>query len=142
MNNQFSLQVKTDLDVLPSVLIWFNENHLATIPDNTWIRCQTALAEGLTNAIRHAHRDLDTDTPILIEVSIFTNVLEIRIWDQGPGFDLKQQLAATADTIDPDQIGGRGLYLIQRLCDDFSYTQLTNQQNCLLMTKHFDPKQD
>ena len=139
MDNQFSLQVKTDLNVLPSVLTWFNENRPAPIPENIWIRCQTALAEGLTNAIRHAHRGLDIDTPILIEVSIFVNILEIRIWDQGPGFDLKQQLAATADTIDPDQIGGRGLYLIQRLCDDFSYTRLANQQNCLLMIKRFDP---
>jgi serine/threonine-protein kinase RsbW len=139
VDNQFSLQVKTDLNVLPSVLAWFNANQPAPIPENIWIKCQTALAEGLTNTIRHAHRDLDTNTPILIEVSVFADILEIRIWDHGPAFDLTQQLATTADVIDQNQIGGRGLYLIQRLCDDFSYSRSADQQNCLLLVKHFDP---
>ncbi len=142
MNNKFSLQVKTDLNVLPAVLTWFNENYPVLIPGNIWIRCQTALAEGLTNAIRHAHQGLDPNTPILIEVEVFTDILEMRIWDQGPAFDLKQQLATTAATIDPDQVGGRGLYLIQRLCDDLSYTRSADQRNCLLLIKHFDPMYD
>lgn len=139
MDNKFSLQVKTDLDVLPSVLAWFNENYPVLIPGKIWIQCQTALAEGLTNAIRHAHRNLAAETPILIEVEVVEQSLEMRIWDRGPAFDLQHQLATLAEVIDREQVGGRGLRLIQRLCDDFSYSRLPDGRNCLLLVKYFTP---
>lgn len=139
MDNKFSLQVQTDLDVLPLVLKWFNEKYPVQIPGKVWIQCQTALAEGLTNAIRHAHRGLAVETPILIEVTVLENSLEMRIWDQGPAFDLQQQLATIAEVVDPEQVGGRGLRLIQRLCDEFTYSRSADRRNCLLLVKNFEP---
>jgi serine/threonine-protein kinase RsbW len=138
VHNNFSLQVQTDLNTLPSVLKWFNENYPVIIPGNIWIQCQTILVEGLTNAIRHAHGDRDAKTPILIEVEVLERRLQIRIWDQGAAFDLQQQLATISEIVDQEQIGGRGLWLIQRLADDLSYTRI-GDRNCLLAIKNFEP---
>jgi serine/threonine-protein kinase RsbW len=138
VHNNFSLQVQTDLNTLPSVLKWFNENYPVIIPGNIWIQCQTILVEGLTNAIRHAHGDRDAETPILIEVEVLERRLQIRIWDQGAAFDLQQQLATISEIVDQEQIGGRGLWLIQRLADDLSYTRI-GDRNCLLAIKNFEP---
>lgn len=100
------------------------------------MQCQTVLAEGLTNAVRHAHEGKAIETPIEIEVLIQARSLEIRIWDQGAGFDLAQRLVALPQTVSQDAIGGRGLLLLQRLADRLSYTR-TGDRNCLVIVKDY-----
>ena len=60
----FALRVDTTLDALGEVLTWFEAFRNAGIPDPIWTECQLALAEGFTNAVRHAHRALPESTPI------------------------------------------------------------------------------
>jgi serine/threonine-protein kinase RsbW len=139
VKNNFSLQVKTDLNTLPFVLKWFNENYPVIIPGNIWIQCQTILAEGLTNAIRHAHCNQDVETPILIEVEVQERSLKMCIWDQGDAFDLDLKLASISQIVDQEQIGGRGLWLIQLLADEVSYIRFPDDCNCLLIIKNFEP---
>ncbi|MBW4582842.1 MAG: ATP-binding protein [Tildeniella nuda ZEHNDER 1965/U140] len=136
MSKKSQLQVRSTLDELSLVLDWFNQLHQPAIPKTVWMQCQTALAEGLTNAIRHAHRGKPTETPIEIEVTMQARSLEIRIWDQGAGFDLAQRLAALPQTVSQDEIGGRGLLLLQRLTDRLSYRR-TGDRNCLLIVKDY-----
>jgi serine/threonine-protein kinase RsbW len=131
------LRVQTNLGDLNQVLQWFEQLNQSSIPRKVWIQCKTALAEGFTNAVRHAHQDFPIETPIDIEVSITPEQLEIRIWDLGAAFDLTQKLESQSQINDLDAFSGRGLYLIRQLVNHFSYTRLADDRNCLLMVKYY-----
>ncbi|GAB4185071.1 MAG: hypothetical protein Fur006_23100 [Coleofasciculaceae cyanobacterium] len=135
----FQLQVNTDSNVLIQVLSWFEQLKPPSIPKMTWIECQTALAEGLGNAIDHAHRGLPPETPIDIEVAIFSQTIEIQICDRGPTFDFEQQLQALPDELDEMAERGRGLNIMQQITDYLSYTRTSDNRNCLLLVKSYSP---
>lgn len=93
-----SLQVNTDLNALTRVLEWFEQLKDLSIPNEVWWNFQLALAEGFTNAVRHAHKNLPVETPVQLEIIVFNGRLELKVWDCGPYFDfdakLKETLAA------------------------------------------------
>lgn len=128
------LQVVSELDELAPVLTWFDQFYHCSISQTAWFQCQLALAEGFTNAVRHAHKLLPPSTPIEIEVLRFAEQINIRIWDSGGGFDLNGALAQLPPAIPPSAEGGRGLKLMQRLVDDISYCRQDNR-NCLYLFK-------
>lgn len=130
------LQVNSDLSGLDQVLSWFAQLHQPPIPTSLWIRCQLALAEAFTNAVRHAHRD-QPGLPVDIEVALFPERLEIRVWDQGPPFDLEQRLKNLSERLDLYSGGGRGLKLMKDIADTLSYTRTDDSRNCLLIVKHY-----
>jgi serine/threonine-protein kinase RsbW len=132
-----SLQVNTDLDALAQVLEWFDQFNHPPIPSQTWMQCQLALAEGFTNAVRHAHRGQPMDLVIDVEVQVLDDRLEIRIWDQGAPFDLNQRLASMPQELDSEAEGGRGLRLMERIADKLSYTRMQDSRNCLLIVKYY-----
>jgi serine/threonine-protein kinase RsbW len=136
---QAFLQVNTDLDALAQVLEWFDQFNNAPIPPQAWMQCQLALAEGFTNAVRHAHRGQPSDLQIEMEVQIFPNRVEIRIWDQGHPFDLIQRLHSMPKDLDTEAEGGRGLRLMERISDLLSYTRTADARNCLLIVKKYLP---
>ena len=137
MTSQNHLRVQTKLSDLNRVLEWFEQFNQPSIPRKVWIQCQTALAEGFTNAVKHAHKALAAETAIDIEITVTPEQLEIRIWDSGAVFDLTQKLESQAQAPDLNASSGRGLTLIHQLVDHFSYTRLTDDRNCLLMIKHY-----
>jgi serine/threonine-protein kinase RsbW len=130
------IQVNTDLNALFKVLTWF-EQFKSMMSPTVWTQCQLALAEGFTNAVRHAHRDQPFETPIEIEVTVFEQTLEIRIWDLGPKFDLDQHIDALSMEVDREAEGGRGLKLMKQIADILTYTRTLDERNCLLIVKHY-----
>jgi serine/threonine-protein kinase RsbW len=130
-------QVSTDLQLLKQVLDWFNQFDQQAIPRPVWLQCQLALAEGFTNAVRHAHSDKPAETPIEIEVTFKPQAIELRIWDYGSGFDLEKRLHMLPEPKNQDTAGGRGLKIIQQTADVFSYTAVDDQRNCLLIVKNY-----
>lgn len=102
------------------------------------MQCQLALAEGFTNAVRHAHAGRPIDLLIDLEVQAFDDRLELRIWDQGSPFDLAQRLTALPEHVDTDAEGGRGLMLMKRIADVFTYTRTSGDRNCLLLVKKYE----
>lgn len=93
-----SLQVNTELNALTRVLEWFEQLKDLSLPNEVWWNLQLALAEGFTNAVRHAHKNLPVETPVQLEIIVFNGRLELKVWDWGPYFDfdakLKETLAA------------------------------------------------
>ena len=93
-----SLQVNTDLNALTRVLEWYEQLKDLSLPNEVWWKFQLALAEGFTNAVRHAHKNLPVETPVQLEIMVFNGRLELKVWDCGPYFDfdakLKETLAA------------------------------------------------
>lgn len=137
MFKENQLQVTSNLDELCHVLAWFAQLDQPTIPRTTWLECQTALAEGFTNAVRHAHKDMKPETPVKIEVSTQNQALEIRIWDCGAAFDLDKKLETIPEVVDRNAIGGRGLGLLKRISDRLSYIRTVDERNCLLIVKNY-----
>jgi serine/threonine-protein kinase RsbW len=141
--NQSSLQVETDLEAVTEVLQWFEELTSSLLPQPIGSQCQLALVEGFTNAVRHAHHDLPQTTVIDLELKVFEQGLEMRIWDQGSPFDWQAKLQEALCRKDSDpleqlqQEGGRGLIFIHQLMDEVSYVRLPDQRNCLLMRKQY-----
>ena len=131
------LQLKTDLKVLTDVLMWFDQLYNSVIPREVWLRCQLALAEAFTNAVRHAHKNKSVEVPIDIEVTLTEKCIEMRIWDYGLPFDLKEKLKLMPVNHENDSGGGRGLRLLEATTDHLSYTRNTDDRNCLLMVKYY-----
>ena len=138
---QSSLQVNTDLNILTQVLAWFDQFNGPPLSDEIWLQCQLILVEGFTNAVRHAHKNKPVDCLIELEVILFLERIEMRIWDQGEPFDLNQKLKELPQDLDCYAEGGRGLRLIQKITDFLSYTRTADVGNCLLMIKHYSPSE-
>lgn len=86
------LQVNTDLTAVNQVLDWYEQLENLPIPRTIFWQCKLAIVEGFTNAVRHAHKDLPLETPIELEVTVFNESVEIKIYDYGQPFDLEAKL--------------------------------------------------
>ncbi|EDX87148.1 hypothetical protein S7335_4855 [Synechococcus sp. PCC 7335] len=149
MSEKARLTVDSYLEELTVVQQWFRSVVSSFSIEAPWINEQydklnLALAEGFTNAVRHAHADLPGTTPINIELVLQADKIEIFIFDQGQPFD-------------PDSIsepkpgvlreGGYGWFLLRRLADQVTYSSIANQptspslstdnqwRNCLRIVK-------
>lgn len=145
MLQQEHITVQTDLIFLNQVLQWFeqfcqkNLSRLSWLADREQLKLaldmlKLALTEGFTNVVRHAHQDLPIETPIDIDLTLWDDRLEIRIWDRkNPYVPLpKPDKPPNPNTL-PE--GGYGLYLMQRIADDFAYEHFQDGRNCLLLVK-------
>jgi serine/threonine-protein kinase RsbW len=136
---KISFQVDSDLKSLDTVLNYFEQLESAGIPKKDWLQCQLALAEGFTNAVRHAHQQLPPEIPIEIEIEITPSQMELRIWDRGLAFDLEGFMEKNAHHDHRFSGHGQGLPILQKIASKLSYTRTEDQRNCLLIIKQFSP---
>ncbi len=140
------LQVKTDLSALDQVREWFDHQaRRDPVPEIVWMKCELALAEGFTNAVRYAHKG-DSTALIDMEVVLFSEWMEIRIWDFGSPFNIYLELRhkllkELLDRRDSNEFdlseGGRGIKLMWKIADLLRYTRASDDRNCLLILKHY-----
>ena len=89
---KFSLQLNTDIKNVAQVLCWLEQLDPLSIPEAVVHQFKLAVIEGFTNAVRHAHKNLPLETPIDLEITVFNERLELKIWDLGEPFDLQAKL--------------------------------------------------
>jgi serine/threonine-protein kinase RsbW len=135
---QDHLTVKSELKLLNLVQQWFERfcsQHLSKLgwSESQLYRLNLALAEGFTNAVRHAHHALPPETAIEIEVSLWIDRLEIKIWDHGKPFNPDAIAEPEPGTL---QVGGYGWFLLRRLADRVVYERSPDSRNCLLIVKY------
>lgn len=118
-------------------MTWFNQFQTSPMPRQLWLQCQIVLAEGFTNALRHGHAHLPATTLVEIEMVVSDHTIDIRIWDQGPGFDLNAVLAHQMDQCDRDAERGRGLRIMSRVADQLTYQRYPAKGNCLHLHKAY-----
>ena len=135
MLKHYHLQVSTNLNNLSDVLDWLNQISPVSLPEMDWLRCKIAVAEGFTNAVRHAHRDLPGETPIDLEVNIAPDSIELYVWDRGAPFDLLLQLSKMPQA-DQESDRGRGLLIMNQVADRLSYKRMDDVKNVLVMVKY------
>jgi len=136
---QISFVVPSDLLCLGEVLGKYEEVKPEFINQRVWLECQLALAEGFTNAVRHAHKNLAPETTIEIEIIINPSNLEIKIWDQGNLFNLiSSQESNSKDN--HLKTGGRGIEILEKVADELKYEHHPNNRNCLTIKRNFGVK--
>jgi serine/threonine-protein kinase RsbW len=92
------------------------------------------LTEATANAIKHGHHNNPKDT-VKITIHIKDDALTIKVYDHGPGFDLKTVLSPD---LDHPKESGMGLFFIRTLMDSVTYTR-TNGDNVLEIVKYLRP---
>ena len=131
------IEVPSDLNALNQVLFQFNQIHEDFIPFRDWLQCRLAVAEGFTNAVKHAHKNLSINISITIEVKLNKAAMEIKIWDHGAAFDLDNYIAETSRQNQHWLASGRGIPILNKISDRLEYYRTENQQNCLVIIKKF-----
>ncbi|MGD1921070.1 MAG: ATP-binding protein [Pleurocapsa sp.] len=132
-----NIEIPGDLLELDRLLLKFNQIYQDFIPCRDWLQCRLALAEGFTNAVRHAHKNIPKEIPIEIEVLLKRNSMEIRIWDYGSAFDLKGFIFETSKKHNKWLTSGRGIPLLNKIADRLDYQRTEQQKNCLIIIKKF-----
>ncbi|NEP59013.1 MAG: ATP-binding protein [Symploca sp. SIO2G7] len=135
MLKQDKLIVQSKLEDLVQVQQWFDGFCAASqLPwlEAVFDQVNLALAEGFTNAVRHAHAEMPTDTPIEIDLLLWQEKLEVHVWDRGGPFDPEQLIEPKPGTL---KEGGYGWFLIRRLADNVNYERNDLGRNCLRIVK-------
>lgn len=127
MLEQAHITVTSRLEELETVQQWFRALIQRLSEDIPWLAQQfdklnLAIAEGFTNAVRHAHAELPQSTPIELALSCQPEQIEIYIFDQGPPFDPDSLSEPKPGVL---REGGYGWFLLRRLADQVTYDRLT-----------------
>lgn len=135
------LTVRSEISVLAKVQDWFRRFCGPNLSQLFWLRhhfslLHLVLTEGVSNAVRHAHQALPSETEIDIDLALWEDRIEIRVWDRGEPFD--------PDSIEEPELGvprlgGYGWFLIRRFSDRVSYERWQDGRNCLLIVKEGYP---
>ena len=86
---KISLQLNTDGQVLSGGLKQLDP---LPIPQAVLHQCILVVSEAFTNLVHHAHKNLPRETPMELEITVFNERLEIKIWDRGEPFDFQAKL--------------------------------------------------
>jgi len=99
-------------------------------PDDDTFKIKLALEEALVNAIKHGNQ-MDPDKFVRVSYTVAVDRFEIRIEDEGPGFNPEE----VPDPTLPENIekgSGRGVFLIRELMTSAEYH---GRGNVLVMSK-------
>ena len=118
---------------------WFSCQRPSPVDKGTWSACLTAMGEAFENTIYHARDPLKTEPQTRVEVTITTGVVQIQIWDNGPGFNFEQYMKALPKIVPLHTERGRGLWIISQIADYLHYSQTANQLNCFTIQKNWSP---
>jgi serine/threonine-protein kinase RsbW len=108
-------------------------------PPRDVFRVQLAFDEAIVNAIRHGNR-FDPEKTVDVEIECNCDAVQIRIADQGEGFD-----PTTIPDPREDELlevpGGRGVLLIHELMSSVQYNERGNEIN-MVKIKGDNPDDD
>jgi serine/threonine-protein kinase RsbW len=105
----------------------------AGFDEDTCEQIEMAIHESVINAIWHGNKN-DESKEVRLHFRILPDRLEVRIRDQGEGFDLD----AIADPLQEEnllRVSGRGIFLIRSFMDEFRVEKLREGGTEVTMTK-------
>lgn len=118
---------------------WFSCLQPSGIDESLWSGCIILMGEAFENTVYHAKKMLVMPTSTDVEVIITNTMLQIRIWDNGPGFNLEQHIKDLPESVPLHAEKGRGVWIMNKVADHLNYSQTTEQLNCLTLQKFWAP---
>jgi serine/threonine-protein kinase RsbW len=116
-----TLDLASRWDVLEMVqAVLHHVAQLVEMDDDAAHDVGVALRESVVNAIKHGNRG-DEHKRVQVEFLVGTGALEVRVCDEGRGFDP----AAVADPVAPENLlkpDGRGIFFMRSFMDEVSYS--------------------
>ncbi len=91
------------------------------------------LTEATANVIKHAN-DQNQQDIVRVSICLNENVLNIKVYDKGQGFDLN---SVPEPDFDNPKEGGMGLFFIRSTMDSVTYTQ-SDTENVLEIIKNLN----
>jgi len=116
------------LDSTALLLDWLERHRPAAVDPLLWIQAQTALVEGFSNAVRHAHAPLDPPPAVAVTLELTPQHLQLTLRDHGAPFDitpawtLQETPAAHPGDPLPEREAHWGLVMLAKLRSDFGWT--------------------
>lgn len=90
------------------------------IPEDTYEDVRILVTELVTNSVRHSGLSADDDVHLWLGVWNDPRRLRVEVADAGKGFEKKVKPST------PDQLGGWGLQIVDRLSDRWGVKRATN----------------
>jgi serine/threonine-protein kinase RsbW len=93
-----------------------------------------SLREAMANAIKHGNQQ-NLEKRVEIEMNVVDDVLEIRVRDEGPGFDP----ASVPDPLAPEnrlRTSGRGIFYMKTFMDDVRFRRTDGGGMEIVLTKN------
>jgi serine/threonine-protein kinase RsbW len=101
-------------------------------------RIEMAVHESMINAIWHGNKN-DSSKSVWLRFQIHRDRLEIRIRDQGNGFDPKRIPDPLADE-NLLNVSGRGIFLIRSFMDEFRVEHINGNGTEVTLVKRLSPE--
>jgi serine/threonine-protein kinase RsbW len=101
-------------------------------------RIEMAVHESMINAIWHGNKN-DPSKSVWLRFQIHRDRLEIRIRDQGNGFDLEKIADPLADE-NLLNVSGRGIFLIRSFMDEFRVQYINGKGTEVTLVKRLSPE--
>jgi serine/threonine-protein kinase RsbW len=96
-----------------------------------------AVHESMINAIWHGNKN-DASKSVWLRFEIYKDRLEIRVRDQGNGFNVAE-VPDPRSTENLLKVSGRGIFLIRTFMDEFHVKCLPGRGTEVTMVKRIDP---
>ncbi len=103
------------LESLAELLDWMEDMRPPALSEEVWVQAKTAVVEGFTNAVRHAHAHLVPPPPVGVRILTRSDGLELQVMDAGPPFQPRPAAPQ------PDQERHWGLIMLQQLEERFGW---------------------
>jgi serine/threonine-protein kinase RsbW len=99
-------------------------------------KIEMAVHESMINAICHGNKN-DVSKSVCLRFQIYRDRLEIRVRDQGDGFDLDRipDPLASENLLN---VSGRGIFLIRSFVDEFRVEHIAGTGTEVTLVKHLD----
>lgn len=91
-----------------------------SIDDDIYGNIMIAVTESVNNAIKHGN-NCDKNKNVTLTAVYEDNKVRFIVEDEGPGFDPEKLPDPTAPE-NLEKLGGRGIFLMQQLSDEVSFT--------------------
>src|SRR5262245_50779309 len=102
--------------------------------DDSRSQVTMSVIEAGTNAIQHGHKR-DASKDVDVKFTLYPDRVEIDVWDQGPGFDLK---SINGDATSPEHLfdaRGRGIFIMRACMDVVEFNFSSDGTHCHLVKR-------
>jgi len=120
MPHTYQLKLESNISESARVLDFVDQiNDDIGLDDDLKSRMEMVLSEAVTNSIIHGNKE-DLDKSVIVTTVISDESIVIKVTDEGEGFDYTVKPDPT-DAENLLKIGGRGLFIIEKMADDVIY---------------------